>query len=62
MDQTSGECTKIPELVNFTQDEITAACGNGIDQMALFSVIAHASGGDGGMAMAGGGDGGGGDG
>ena len=60
--QTSGECTEIPELVNFTQDKITAACGNGIDQMALFSVIA--SDGDGGMTMmagdygGGGGDGG----
>ncbi len=65
VDQASGECTEIPELVNFTKDEITAACGNGIDQMALFSVIAHAaaSGGDGGItAMGGGGDGGGGDG
>jgi len=62
LSQKSGECTKIPELVNFTKDEITAACGNGIDQMALFSVIASASGGDGGMVMAGGGDGGGGDG
>lgn len=58
--QTSGECTEIPELVNFTQDKITAACGNGIDQMALFSVIASASGGDGGAAMVVAGDGGGG--
>ena len=58
--QTSGECTEIPELVNFTQDKITAACGNGIDQMAWVSVIASASGGDGGagMMVGGGGDGG----
>lgn len=60
--QTSGECTEIPELVSFTQDKITAACGNGIDQMALFSVIASASGGDGSAAMMAGGNGGGGDG
>ena len=59
--QTSGECTEIPELANFTQDNITAACGNGVDQMAWVSVVASAgSGGDGGMVMAGGGDGGGG--
>mgnify|MGYP000002156933 FL=1 len=56
--QTSGECTEISELVNFTQDKITAACGNGIDQMALFSVIDSASGGDGGAAMVVAGDGG----
>ena len=59
--QISGECTEIPELVNFTQNKITAACGNGIDQMALFSVIASASDGDTTM-MAGDYGGGGGDG
>ena len=61
VNQTSGECTEIPELANFTQDKITAACGNGVDQMALFSVIGSASGGDGGAVMMGG-DAGGGDG
>ena len=62
VNQASGECTEIPELVSFTQDKITAACGNGVDQMALFSVIASASGGDGGAVMMGGDGGGGGDG
>ena len=62
VNQASGECTEIPELVSFTQDKITAACGNGVDQMALFSVIASASGGDGGAVMMGGDVGGGGDG
>ena len=58
--QTSGECTEVPELANFTQDNITAACGNGVDQMAWVSVIASASGGDGGAGMMVGGEGGGG--
>ena len=62
VNQTSGECTEIPELVSFTEDKITAACGNGVDQMALFSVIASASGGDDGAVMMGGDGGGGGDG
>jgi len=61
VNQASGECTEIPELVNFTQDKITAACGNGVDQIAWVSVVASAgSGGDAGVAMMGGGDGGGG--
>ena len=58
VNKTGGECTEVPGLANFTQDKITAACGNGVDQTALFSVIASAaSGGDGGAAMMGGGGG-----
>ena len=41
---TSGECIGISELVNFTQDNITAACGNEVDQTALFSVIPSSGG------------------
>tara|TARA_B100001093_G_scaffold26121_1_gene22962 strand:- start:1502 stop:2131 length:630 start_codon:yes stop_codon:yes gene_type:complete len=56
----SGECIEVPELNNFTKNNITAAYGNGIDQIALFSVIASASGRDAGAAGMAGGDGGGG--
>ena len=56
----SGECIEVPELNNFTKNNVTAAYGNGIDQIALFSVIASASGGDAGAAGMAGGDGGGG--
>ena len=40
MCEISGECTEVPTLAKLSKDKITAAYGNGVDQVALFSVIA----------------------
>ena len=56
----SGECIEIRQLANFIKNPLTAACGNGVDQMALFSVLAATtSSGDAGTASYAGGGGGG---
>ena len=63
VDSNSGQCSELSELANFTKNTLTAVYGNGIDQMALFSVLAYgaAGTGDAGIAIAGaGGDSGGG--
>ena len=60
--KATGECEEVPELEKFSKENISAAYGNGIDQIALMSVIAAAAAsGDGGAgAVYGGGDAGGG--
>lgn len=64
VDSNSGQCSELSELANFTKNTLTAVYGNGIDQMALFSVLAYAGAagtGDAGVVNAGaGGDSGGG--
>ena len=60
--EMSGECSEVHELARLSKDKITAAYGNGVDQVALFSVIAATAASSDGAAAAGGGDGGGGDG
>ena len=63
VDSDSGQCSELLELANFTKNTLTAVYGNGVDQMALFSVLAYgaaAGTGDAGIVNAGAGDSGGG--